>query len=430
MSMGESIVRALIVLLAGFCAERAFCRYLPPYQQWWRRAGVWVFFTITFRLPSWIGDENPILLFPFFLLAIGLFCRGAWPAKLVVGGIFYVLFISANMMLDSALHMALDSALASLVRLPFWCLLSLAAWKLAPPEGFSLPRRFWGLLGGLALAPAITTLSFSLWSNHYPNEAEYVFYKAVLWRFAYTLLPLVCLACLVLLYAARVLWRHEALERANSLAAQREIYYAALKQEQTQVRALRHDLRNHLTVLQGYLQQGNTACAQSYLAEMEDLPALSSRASYCGNEAVNVVLCSKAEQMEAKGHRPDFVAHCPAALPLPESELCALLGNALDNAIEAVGQADDKRVTLRAKAEKGLFMLCVENAFTGRRAEGFATTKPDRQNHGYGLAGMRDIAQKHGGSLQAEQSESEGRFVLTVCLPYAGDEAVGVNTAP
>ena len=68
---------------------------------------------------------------------------------------------------------------------------------------------------------------------------------------AYTILPFASLSALALLAALAVLSRHEELEEENRLAGLREVYYQGLRQEQAQVRALRHDMRNHLSALLG-----------------------------------------------------------------------------------------------------------------------------------------------------------------------------------
>lgn len=109
-------------------------------------------------------------------------------------------------------------------------------------------------------------------------------------------------------------------------------------------------------------------------------------------------------------------------MDIPAPELCALLGNALDNAIEGAAGAEDRTVRLRARADKGLLMLRVENALgrpVKRGPDGaFVTTKGEREAHGFGLAGMEEIARSRGGSLEAKVEG--GRFQLTVCLPLDG----------
>ena len=115
---------------------------------------------------------------------------------------------------------------------------------------------------------------------------------------------------------------------------------------------------------------------------------------------------------------PDFaVARCRGQLPVSDLDLTALLGNALDNAMEAAVRAERQRIVVGPVQgpDKGLFMLRVENALGGAVAPDLATTKADKTAHGFGLPGMREIAERYGGTLEA--GERDGRFELVVCLP-------------
>ena len=62
-------------------------------------------------------------------------------------------------------------------------------------------------------------------------------------------------------------------------------------------------------------------------------------------------------------------------------------------------------------------MLRVENAYAGELSPDLSTTKADKAAHGFGLAGMREIAERLGGSL--ETRANGGRFQLVVCLPLS-----------
>ena len=100
--------------------------------------------------------------------------------------------------------------------------------------------------------------------------------------------------------------------------------------------------------------------------------------------------------------------------------LMNLLGNALDNALEGTRGGADRRITVRCKADKGLFMLRVENTLGGEVKPDLATTKADKTAHGFGIPGMREIAERYGGSLDA--GVRDGRFELVVCLPLPRQE--------
>lgn len=411
----EPIIRTLTGIAAGVCMGRSVLGMFAPQPKRWKRILVYLLLGIAIVLPSWVGDENPILFFPFFILGFLLLLPGNKLPKLVVGGIFYTLLIPINMLMDSQYWNNTMLMVTLLCKVLAWCGLALFLFRLVPKGGLRLSKRLWLLLGGLTLAPLMAMMSFSIWGNNFKADAEYQLYFTILQRFGYTILPFVMISALTLLIAAVVLSRHEALEQESRLSALREVYYTGLKQEQTGLRTLRHDLRNHVTALQGLLEQGKEAEVTRYLADLVGSPALEGGKRYATNETANVVLASKAAQMEALALVPDFAVSLPEALALSDIDLCALLGNALDNAIEGAAGAEDKIIALRCRLDKGVFMLQVQNAMVGEANIDLSTTKADAKQHGYGLAGMREIATRHGGSLEA--AAKDGRFTLLICFP-------------
>lgn len=413
------LLRWCALILLGYLMGRSVERLTAPHRWFPCRVVLYLLLALVPTVPSWMGDENPVLFFPFFMLIFLLCLGGTWPARLVTGGVFYALLFSLNMLLDTAALLAVfpEAGMWSVffaLKLLFLFALACLLYR-SFPRGLHLSRRLWLLLGGLTLAPIMATISFSLWNNRWQNEIEFDTYNAVLHRLGFTMLPFVLLACLTLLLAMRVLARHEQLEEASRLGALREVYFDGLQREQQQVRLLRHDLRNHLTALQGLLDRGEQAQARIYLQELSDYPALGAGKRYCENEVANVVLGSKAMMMEQEGLIPDFSATLPEGLPITTAELCALLGNALDNAMEAARMADDKRIVLRLRLAKGLMMLRVENALGQQVNPDLSTTKPNKKDHGFGLRGMREIAQRYGGTLEA--GVNGDRFELVTCLP-------------
>ena len=227
-------------------------------------------------------------------------------------------------------------------------------------------------------------------------------------------LPFVLVTSLVLLVAILILADHERLERASQLAGLREVYYQGLQQQERQVRQLRHDMRNHLTVVQGLLERGDTQGAVGYLEQMAGSQALQGVRRFCENESANVVLSAKAEAMEQAGITADFAVSLPKDLPVADTDLAALLGNALDNAIEGVQNAAVKKITLRCRVDKGLLMLRLENPVGGEVNPDLSTTKADKFSHGFGIPGMREIAERYHGTLDADVKD--GCFILFICL--------------
>ncbi len=414
----------LLILASGFFLFRLLSAFLPvkPRRGW--RAGLVVFLGVVSGQIIWLGDPNLLFALLAFVPALMLASRGDRAGRLAVTVIFFCLIMPVCAVLDSycapiMAHFKLDDVYyysEKFIRLAVWGGLYLGTRKRLPETPPRLSPRFWRLVLLLAAMPfsallAVVLLTFE--GGIGTNSAAH----SLTMNLGVVVLPFVFLTALVLLYAILVLEGHERLEQADKLASLRESYYQGLRREERQVRTLRHDLRNHLTALRGLLDTGEADKALQYIDQLADSPALRGGKRLCENDAANAVLSAKAEAMGRAGLRPDFAVSLPKRLPLGDADLCALLGNALDNAMEAAERAADKTVLLRCRAEKGLFMLRVENAYAGELAADLATTKADKAAHGFGLMGMREIAERLGGSL--ETRAGGGRFELVVCLPLS-----------
>lgn len=140
-----------------------------------------------------------------------------------------------------------------------------------PAEQVRLSRRLWQVVLGLAAMPlcalaAVVLLTFQKYESAAVNTLAL--------NQGLVVLPFVLITSVVLLAAVRILADHERLERASQLAGLREVYYQGLRQQEQQVRTLRHDLRNHLTVIRGLLESGETQNAIGYLDQMAGFPGL------------------------------------------------------------------------------------------------------------------------------------------------------------
>lgn len=405
----------VLALFNGYVLYRLAVPFLPLREKWQWRVILLLLFTGSSSMVIWVGDPNLLYTLPVFLAVFFLCTRGDRVGRLTMCLIFFCLVMSVCALLDTYLG-NLDNydILTWLARPVVFGGLYLLLRRRLPTEPVNLSPRLWRLTLGLAAMPfcalaAVVLLTYT----KYDSPAAY----AQAMNLGLVVLPFALLTSLMLLRAVLVLSDHERLERAGQLASLREVYYQGLRQQERQVRTLRHDLRNHLTVVRGRLEQGDTDGALSYLETLSAVPALQGTRRICDNDTANAVLSAKAETMRQSGLTPDFTVALPEQLPISDLDLTALLGNALDNAMEAAEQAEDKTVSVRCKVQKGLFMLRVENAVGGHVNADLSTTKADKSTHGFGLPGMREIADRCGGTLEA--TTGNGRFCLTVCLPLS-----------
>ena len=420
--MGTWIMGALIyglwlvdILANGFFLYQ-LCRPFIAF----RKGRFWkVLFLLTFAGSSgmviWIGDPNLLYTLPVYFGLFLLCTKGDLVGRLAVCIIFFCLEMSVCALLDSYVQVLdrpqLYALLVLLLRTAIFGVLWLWLRHQFPAQQVRLSRRLWQMVLALAAMPLCALIAVVLLTfQKYESAAV----DALALNQGLVVLPFVLVTSIVLLFAVRILAHHEQLEQASRLAGLREVYYQGLRQQERQVRQLRHDLRNHLTVVQGLLEKWDAQRAIGYLEQIAASPALRGGRRFCENEAANVVLAAKAEVMERAGIAADFAVSLPKELPVADTDLAALLGNALDNAIEGVEGAAEKRIALRCRVDKGLFMLRVENPVGAAIHPDLATTKADKSAHGFGIPGMREIAERYHGTLEAEGKD--GRFILLVCL--------------
>ena len=420
--MGTWIMGALIyglwlvdILANGFFLYQ-LCRPFTAF----RKGRFWkVLFLLTFAGSSgmviWIGDPNLLYTLPVYFGLFLLCTKGDLVGRLAVCIIFFCLEMSVCALLDSYVQVLdrpqLYALLVLLLRTAIFGVLWLWLRHQFPAQQARLSRRLWKLVLALAAMPLCALIAVVLLTFQKHESAAV---DALAMNQGLVVLPFVLVTSIVLLFAVRILAHHEQLEQASRLAGLREVYYQGLRHQERQVRQLRHDLRNHLTVVQGLLEKGDAQRAIGYLEQIAASPALRGVRRFCENEAANVVLAAKAGVMERAGIAADFAVSLPKELPVADTDLAALLGNALDNAIEGVEGAAEKRIALRCRVDKGLFMLRVENPVGAAIHPDLATTKADKSAHGFGIPGMREIAERYHGTLEAEGKD--GRFILLVCL--------------
>lgn len=181
---------------------------------------------------------------------------------------------------------------------------------------------------------------------------------------------------------------------------------------------LRHDLKNHFIVLNGMLDEENNLAAKKYLQDFMEERIIGSKEISTGNIVVDSILNYKILEAVQENVAFDLDIQIPEDLELPLHEMCAILGNAIDNALEAVRRTKEKRISVVMKYTKGRLCIQIKNAFEGklnyRVSNVLQTKKEDRENHGLGLENIEDAVAGLNGVLDIDTSNQI--FTLTVLL--------------
>ena len=265
------------VLVSGFFLSRLVFAFLPLRSRRRWRIALTLFLGSISYMVIWVGDTNLLFTLLVFLPVLFLSSRGDRVGRLAVTMIFFCLIMPVNAVLDTyyapaMAHFDLDNVYyysEKLIRAGNWGLLYLAVRKHLPEQPPRLAPRLWKLvllLAGMPFSSLLAVVLLPLLQTDY-LESDFLLHGLIM-NLGLVVLPFVFLTSLALLYAIRVLEDHERLEEADKLASLRESYYQGLQREERQVRTLRHDLRNHLTVVQGLLEQGEIDGAARYLGEI------------------------------------------------------------------------------------------------------------------------------------------------------------------
>ena len=210
-------------------------------------------------------------------------------------------------------------------------------------------------------------------------------------------------------------------ELLNSLMAgqlkQAEAEMTSLRQTEAQAAAYRHDMRHHLAAIDGFLSSGKPQQAEEYINQVRsDIEAITPK-RFCENELVNLLCSSFSAKAERMGVRLTLETTLPAALTISDTELCALLSNALENALTAVGAVKENRrwIEFYCGVRASKLLLEVKNPCAGPVAMEDGLPVSDREGHGYGCRSIRTIAQTRRGLC--EFKADNGVFTLRVALP-------------
>lgn len=200
------------------------------------------------------------------------------------------------------------------------------------------------------------------------------------------------------------------------LSAQKDFYEARLAHEDA-LRSLRHDMAGHLNTLAILLGNNKATEAKKYLDGLAKYHKEQTPEIFCKNPYLNAVL----QNYAAKCRKQQIELNCHIGIgdeELPATELCLILNNALENAVEGslTIPEGERIIKVQAAVRQDQFLLRVSNRFDGplTTADGLPVSTKEESGHGYGLSNIRQAAGRRGG--QMEYRVLDGYFVLDVTL--------------
>lgn len=217
--------------------------------------------------------------------------------------------------------------------------------------------------------------------------------------------------------------RRQELDEENMIAAQQT--YEALRE-------VRHEIKNHTAYMKTLLDAGDYQALRDYFDRYQARTSELVHYVSSGNRMVDAVVNNYISRAKLYDIQLKTILAVPAQLPYADEDLCSLLANLLDNAMEAAAdsEAAQKVITLSIRPQMDYYMIRVENPVdtrkvTPRRRLTLQTTKDTPELHGYGTRIIRRIAETYGGTVKFSiQNET---FIADVMLqnPQEGETPHG-----
>lgn len=189
-----------------------------------------------------------------------------------------------------------------------------------------------------------------------------------------------------------------------------------------EMRLLRHDMKNHISVLKGLYNSGKMNELKDYLDEISSAINETQAAVLTGNEIADFILADKISLAQASGAKI-VVEGSLNGLAVPSAALCTILANLLDNSIEAVKKLPEnkRRIDFAAKRTSSFFYISIKNpsAEYVDISREIISSKADAKNHGLGLRSVRKAINECDGAFELNCKEiSDGyEFTAEVTLP-------------
>lgn len=203
-------------------------------------------------------------------------------------------------------------------------------------------------------------------------------------------------------------------------------YYEKINKIYGEFRSFRHDFKNHIICLRSLIDANEKDKALEYIDEIENLSSVEKKQFNTGNIIIDALMNDKNDRAATVNTRIVFSGMVPTT-GISNVDLCIIMANAIDNAIEACGKdtsEKQKEINVNASFQQGYFFFTITNpiyeAVEIKNNNTIATTKSDKEHHGFGVANILRTVKKYDG--EAELSSDNKQFTLDLNLALKSEE--------
>ncbi len=183
-------------------------------------------------------------------------------------------------------------------------------------------------------------------------------------------------------------------------------------------RILRHDMKNHLQAIYSDISSGNIDEGLKHISDISDAYNSGTEIIHTGYPAIDSIVNFKLASAKQSGVRVNASATIPPELNITSFDCTVILGNLLDNAIQASSLVEGERfIDFSMIYNKGMLLIKISNSYANKlvwNGDRLMSSKTESESHGYGLKSVREVVEKYSGTLDFETDEQI--FTITAVL--------------
>ncbi len=202
----------------------------------------------------------------------------------------------------------------------------------------------------------------------------------------------------------------------ETMKQQEQENYKLLTLTYNQVREFKHDIENQFLVLSDMLENNDIASAKEYIVKLDSFVKYANRLCYTGNNAVDSIVNIKGSLARSYGIEFICKVNIITGIKADELELCRIIGNGLDNAIEGCQRVTDpkKHILISITEDREKLFIVITNTSEKVDTSSLVSSKKDSGLHGVGISSIRSSADRLGGLVKFDYED--GVFELNVMI--------------
>lgn len=203
----------------------------------------------------------------------------------------------------------------------------------------------------------------------------------------------------------------------ETLKQQEQENYKLLTLSYKQVREFKHDIENQFSVLRDMLENDDTDAAKEYLVKLSSFVRLANRLCYTGNNAVDSIVNIKGSLARTYGIEFICKVNIITSIKANELELCRIIGNALDNAIEGCQRSNSpsKHIWISISEEREKLFLVITNTSDEVDTDALTSTKKEKGLHGIGVSSIKSSVDRLGGLVKFDCKDGIFKLNIMIC---------------